>query len=66
MATKSFYENLVIETEEQAEILLRLFEEAENRPPRKRPSPTTDELVEEGNRLVRDGHYDHLFRRGSE
>jgi len=64
MATKSFYENLVIETEEQAEILLRLFEEADSRPPRKRLSPTTDELVEEGNRLVDEGFFDDLLGRG--
>jgi len=60
MATKSFYENLVIETEEQGQILLRAFEEAENRV-EKRPSPTSDELIRRSEKLLKEGFLDHLF-----
>ena len=60
MATKSFYENLTIETEEQVQILLKAFEEAENRV-EKRTSPTSDELIQRGEKLLEDGFFDKLF-----
>jgi len=66
MATKSFYENLVIETEEQGQALLRAFEEAENRPPEEPTGPSIGELIERGNRLLREGYFDHLFGKTSE
>jgi len=67
MATKSFYENLIIDTEEKGQALLRAFEEADNgtRPPVEYPD--TEKLIERGNRLVREGYFDHLIRdNGSE
>jgi hypothetical protein len=67
MATKSFYEILVIETEEQGQALLRAFEEAESRPPEPPLVPSSAELIERGNRLLREGFLDHLIRNnGSE
>jgi len=60
MATKSFYENLVIETEEQLQILLKAFEDAENRV-EIRPSPNSDELIRRGEKLLEEGYFDHLF-----
>lgn len=59
MPTKSFYEPLIIETEEQAELLLRLIEEAD------RCSKTKDDfdiiaMIEEGERLVDEGFFDAL------
>jgi len=60
MATKSFYENLVIETEEQGQALLRAFEEAERRAPPKRMSPSTAELIKEGERWVDEGGLDRI------
>jgi len=62
MATKSFYENLVIETEEQGQILLKAFEDADNRPPEPPLVPSTDELIERGRKSLREGRYDHLIR----
>ena len=58
MATSSFYENLVIETEEQMEALLRAFEEADKRGPEPMLVPSTAELIEEGDRWVREGGLD--------
>ena len=60
MATKSFYENLVIETEEQGQAVLKAFEDAENRI-EKRTKPTSDELIAEGERWVREGGLDELI-----
>jgi len=60
MATSSFYENLVIETEEQGQAILKAFEEAEKRVD-KRTNPTSDELIERGRKLLEEGHFDHLF-----
>lgn len=57
MATKSFYENLVIETEEQGQAILKAFEDAENRVER-RTNPTSDELIADGERWVREGGLD--------
>jgi len=61
MPTKSFYENLVIETEEQGQILLKAFEEADNRPPEPLMVPSISEQIERGNRLLREGFLDHLI-----
>jgi hypothetical protein len=60
MATSSFYENLVIETEEQGQALLRAFEEAEHRV-EKRTNPTSDELIARSSKLLKEGHYDKYF-----
>ena len=62
MATKSFDENLNIETEEQCQILLKAFEEADRRPPEPPLVPSISELIERGNRLLREGFLDHLIR----
>ena len=59
MATKSFYENLVIETEEQGQAILKAFEDAENRVER-RTNPTSDELIADGERWVREGGLDNF------
>jgi len=61
MATKSFYEPLIIETEEQVQILLKAFEEADSRPPKPPMVPSIGERIERGNRLLREGFFDHLF-----
>ena len=60
MPTSSFYEDLVIETEEQLQILLRAFEEAENRV-EIRPNPTSDELIRRSEKLLEEGFLDHFF-----
>ena len=60
MATKSFYENLVIETEEQGQAILKAFEDAENRI-EKRTNPTSDELIARGEKLIEEGFFDELF-----
>jgi len=60
MATKSFYENLVIETEEQGQAILRAFEEGDKRI-EKRPNPTSDELIAESERLLKEGYFDKYF-----
>ncbi|MCL2712328.1 MAG: hypothetical protein FWD37_03520 [Methanomassiliicoccaceae archaeon] len=60
MATKSFYENLVIETEEQGQAILKAFEEAENRI-EVRTNPTSDELIARGEKLIEEGFFDELF-----
>ena len=60
MAAKSFYESLVIETEEQCERILKAFEEGDKRI-EKRPNPTSDELIAEGERLADEGFFDELF-----
>ena len=62
MATKSFDENLNIETEEQCQILLKAFEEADSRPPKKPMVPSISERLERGKRLLREGFLDHLIR----
>jgi len=60
MAAKSFYESLVIETEEQCQIILKAFDEADKRI-EKRTNPTSDELIAEGERLIEEGFFDELF-----
>ena len=61
MATKSFYENLVIETEEQGQILLRAFEEADKRPPEPMLVPSTEDLIRRSEKLLEEGYFDSLF-----
>ncbi|MCL1905041.1 MAG: hypothetical protein FWG19_02830 [Methanomassiliicoccaceae archaeon] len=61
MATKSFYEDLVIETEEQGQILLRAFEEADKRPPEPMLVPSTEDLIRRGRKLIEEGFLDHFF-----
>ena len=58
MATKSFYESLHIETEEQVRILLKAFEEADSRPPRQPMVPSIEEQIKRGDRLVEEGFFD--------
>jgi len=60
MATKSFYEDLVIETEEQGQAILKAFENAENRV-EKIMNPTTEELIAESIKLLREGYFDKYF-----
>jgi len=60
MAAKSFYEDLVIETEEQAQAILRAFEDAENRT-EVWMNPTTEELTAESERLLKEGYFDDFF-----
>ena len=60
MATKSFYESLVIETEEQGQAVLRAFEEGDKRV-EKRPNPTSDELLARSSKLLREGYFDDVF-----
>lgn len=60
MAAKSFYENLVIETEEQCQIILKAFDEADNRA-EERMDPTTEELLERSSKLLREGYFDKYF-----
>ena len=62
MATKSFYEGLRIETEEQVQILLRAFEEADNRIPEPPRAPSIEERLAEGTRLIREWYSEHLIR----
>jgi hypothetical protein len=57
MATKSFYENLIIDTEEKGQLLLRLFDEADNRPPQPVIGPDIDEILAEGERLIDEGFF---------
>jgi len=60
MATSSFHENLKIDTEEKGQLLLRLFEEADNRPPEPRMVPSIDELIAKGEKWVDEGGLDGL------
>jgi len=60
MAMQSFYEDLIIDTPEKAELLLRLIEEADRRPPTKKKSDILERLAE-GERLVDEGFLDHLL-----
>jgi len=62
MPTKSFYEILSIETEEQGQALLRAFEEADNRPPEPPLVPSSAELIEMGRRLLKEGYFDYLMQ----
>jgi len=50
MTTSSFHTNLEIDTEEKGQLLLRLFEEADDRPPEPRMVPNIDELIAKGKR----------------
>jgi hypothetical protein len=61
MATKSFYENLVIETEEECQILLRAFEEAESGKRPKLELPDTERMLEEGERWLDEGGFDAII-----
>ena len=60
MATKSFYENLIIDTEEKCQALLRAFEEADRRPPEEPMVPDIEEIIKEGERWVDEGGLDKL------
>ena len=60
MATKSFYEPLLIDTEEKGQLLLRLLEEADNRPPEPRKTPSISELIAEGEKWIDEGGLDRL------
>lgn len=60
MATKSFYQNMEIKTEEQVQILLRLFEEADNRPYTP-PEIDIDEVLKEGIKWAREGGIDKVL-----
>jgi predicted ester cyclase len=62
MATQSFYESLIIETEEQVQILLKAFEDADNRPPKPPMSPSISEMIARGNKLAEDGYFDRLMQ----
>ena len=62
MATQSFYESLIIDTEEKARILLKAFEEADNRPPQPPMVPSIGEMIERGNKWVREGGLDNLIQ----
>jgi hypothetical protein len=61
MATQSFDEDLVIETKEQAQIIIDLIDEAERRPPEKPMVPSIEERIQQGIRHLKEGKYDHLF-----
>jgi hypothetical protein len=61
MATQSFYEILEIETEEQGKILLKAFKEADDRPPEEPMAPSISKMLEEGDRLFREGYFDKLL-----
>jgi hypothetical protein len=61
MATQSFDEDLIIETEEQARILIELIDEAERRPPEKPMEPSMEEIIQRGIRLLKEGHFDSFF-----
>jgi len=60
MAAKSFYEDLVIETEEQAQAILKAFDDADKRIER-RTNPTSDELIARSTKLLREGYFDKFF-----
>ena len=62
MATETFYTILRIETEEQAQALLKAFEEADNRSPEPPMVPSISELIERGNKWVEEGGLDHFIR----
>ena len=66
MATQSFYENMVIETDEQVDALLKAFDEADKRPYPHQLVKETREALERGNKLVEEGYFDRLLRRISE
>jgi len=61
MATQSFYENLVIETDEQVDALLKAFDEADKRPYPRHLVEGIDEELERGRRLLREGYFDVIF-----
>jgi len=58
MATSSFHTSLKIDTEEKSDLLVRLIDEAENRPPEKRMAPSASELQKKGEELVDEGVFD--------
>ena len=60
MATSSFHTNLKIDTEEKGLLLLRLFEEADNRPPEPLIGPDIDELLAKGEKWLNEGGLDGL------
>ena len=66
MATQSFYENMVIETDEQAEALLKAFDEADKRPYPHHLVEGIDEERERGRKLLKEGYFDRLLGRISE
>jgi len=66
MATQSFYENMVIDSEEKVQALLKAFDEADKRPYPHHLVKEALEALERGNRLVEEGYFDRLLRRISE
>jgi len=62
MATKSFHENLIIDTEEKCQALLRAFEEADSGTRPAVEYPDTEKMVERGNKLLREGFLDDVIR----
>ena len=60
MATQSFEEELLIDTDEKAELLLRLIEEAESKPRAPPMVPSINELLAEGERLIKEGFLDRV------
>jgi hypothetical protein len=61
MATQSFDEDLIIETDEQARILIELIDEAERRPPEKPRTPSFEERLQRGHKLLEEGYFDRCF-----
>ena len=51
----------MIETEEQGQILLRAFEEADKRPPEPMLVPSTEDLIRRSEKLLEEGYFDSLF-----
>jgi len=60
MATSSFHTSLEIDTEEKSELLIRLMDEADSRPPEKRMNPPASELLRKGEKLVDEGVFDKI------
>ncbi|MDR1690728.1 MAG: hypothetical protein LBR42_02635 [Candidatus Methanoplasma sp.] len=58
MAEESFYDDWRITTKEEVEILLKAFEDADKRGPRKRMD--VRKMIEEGERLLREGRFNDL------
>jgi len=61
MATQSFYENMVIETEEQVQAILKAFDEADKRPYPYDAVKEANEALERGKRLIREGYFNDLL-----
>jgi len=61
MAIQSFYENMVIETDEQVDALLKAFDEADKRPYPYEMMKRPDEELERGRKFLEEGRYDVIF-----